>query len=88
MSETRVEITCQFVATYRDDGVITGWTVSPWASFAGFFGKPAEVLEGDEDLDVSDTDGPFWKAVQAHLAERAQGASANGVPHLTVTWEE
>jgi hypothetical protein len=28
----------------------------------------AEVIAGDTDLDVTDVDGPFWKAMQAALA--------------------
>ena len=37
----------------------------PSASYAGYFGPAAMVIEGDETLDVTDVDGPFWRAVQA-----------------------
>jgi hypothetical protein len=74
--ETRVEIPGTFTATY-DQGRITALTFLPSGSDAGYFGPPARVIEGDDNLDVTDTDGPFWKAVQSALAE--------GTP---INWEE
>lgn len=77
MQETRVEIPVQFIATYQA-GKITRMTVLPWESYAGYFGTPSQVIEGNLELDVKDTAGPFWRAIQAALA--------TGVP--LIGWEE
>lgn len=77
MQETRVEIPVQFIATYQA-GKITRMVVLPWESYAGYFGPGSEVLSGDTELDVSDTDGPFWRAIQEALA--------TGTP--LISWEE
>jgi len=67
----RVEIPGAFVAEY-DKGEIIRWTFSPYASDFRFSGPAAFLDEDDESmsdsLDVDDTDGPFWKTVQAELA--------------------
>ena len=73
---SRVEIPVEFIAHY-EDGKITDWVVLPLASHAGHFGPPAVLREGDQNLDITDTDGPFWRAVQAEV----------GAP-ITVRWEE
>lgn len=48
-------------------------TFTPSASAAGYFGPAAVVFEGDDvataGLQMEDTDGPFWRMVQASLAE-------------------
>lgn len=75
--ETRVEIPVQFIATYQN-GKIVSMTVLPWESYAGYFGQGSEVIEGNTELDVKDTSGPFWRAVQEALA--------TGTP--TIGWSE
>jgi hypothetical protein len=55
------------VAHY-EDGRITEIAFWPSASNAGYFGPAARLDEGDEDLDIEETDGPFWQAMQAHIA--------------------
>lgn len=75
--ETRVEIPVQFIAYYQA-GKITRMVVLPWESFAGYFGDSSEVLSGNAELDVKDTTGPFWRAIQEALAV--------GVP--AIAWEE
>lgn len=64
--ETRVEIPVQFIATYQA-GKITALTVLPWESYAGYFGAGSVVLSGNEQLEVKETDGPFWRAMQDAL---------------------
>jgi hypothetical protein len=59
-----------FTATYAA-GTITRMTFTPLASFAGYFGPAAEVVDGNEDLEVSTTDGPFWRAMQGALGRVA-----------------
>jgi hypothetical protein len=49
------------------DGEVNSITFSPLASDAGYFGPAAVVTEGDTDLDVTSTDGVFWRGVQAFL---------------------
>ncbi len=75
MAETTVDIPVQFIATY-DDGKITKLVVMPWESFAGYFGRKTEVIEGNEDLNVTETDGPFWRAIQGALGQ------------VPIEWEE
>jgi hypothetical protein len=74
--ESRVNIPCEFIAHYKG-GKITEWVVLPLASHAGYFGSAAVLLDGDADLNVESTDGPFWRAVQAEV----------GAP-ISVRWEE
>jgi hypothetical protein len=85
----RVSIPGSFVAEYRD-GEILGWTFSPLASQAGWFGPMAEILHDDEHpyaddsgIRPDDTDGPFWRAVQDDLS--LSGAES---PFITVRWAE
>lgn len=66
MTETHVAIPVEFVATY-EDGKITKMVVLPQESNAGYFGPPSQVFDGDADLDVTSTDGPFWRAMQGAL---------------------
>lgn len=66
-NETIVDIPGQVYAVYRD-GRIVKVVFTPHASAAGYFGPAATVDEGDEDLDVESTDGPFWKAMQKFMA--------------------
>ncbi len=66
MSNARVQIPGSLTAVY-EGGHISGWTFIPAAGYAGYFGEAAFVTRGDEELDVEDVDGPFWKAVQVHL---------------------
>jgi hypothetical protein len=54
------------VAAFKD-GEVNSITFAPLASDAGYFGPAAVVTEGDADLDVTSTDGSFWRAVQAFL---------------------
>jgi hypothetical protein len=63
--ETIVEVPGTLTAHYQD-GRITQWVWSPSASYAGYFGPAAQVVEGDESLDVTSTFGPFWTAVRAN----------------------
>jgi hypothetical protein len=77
--QTTVSIPGTFYATY-EDGKITGYTFTPSGSAAGYFGPSARVEDGDDDLDVEDTNGPFWRAVQADLT--ANGAEPD------VAWQE
>lgn len=76
---TRVEIPGEVIATYQD-GRITALVFVPWAGDAGYFGPAATVFDGDA-LDVEDTDGPFWKAMQDRV-----GAAGADAP--VITWEE
>lgn len=85
MTETMVVIPGDFVATYNDEGGITALEFYPRASNAGAAPAPAAYIEeGDVDLDVEDTDGPFWKAMQTAIVE------ANLLPSraLRVVWAE
>lgn len=72
-AETTVHIPGTVIATYKD-GRITKMVFLPSGSCAGYFGPSAEVLDGDDDLDVESVDGPFWRAVQAM--------------DFTIEWEE
>lgn len=65
-SETLVEIEGTVSAVYRD-GEVVSLKFTPSAGHFGYHGPVAEVLEGDEDLDVKDTDGGFWLAVRRYL---------------------
>lgn len=71
----KVAVPVEFTAEY-EGGRVVRMTVSPWESYAGYFGKPSEVVEGDEDLDVRSTDGPFWRAMQDALGR------------VPIEWEE
>lgn len=64
---TTVQIPGNVIATYVD-GRVTEVVFWPHGSAAGYFGPSANVWEGDADLDVEGTDGPFWTAIQAYLA--------------------
>ena len=75
---TTVRIPGSLTAHWQE-GRIVGWTFMPHGSAAGYFGPTAELVDGDDDLDVTDVDGPFWRAVQRHLD------TANP---FTVRWEE
>lgn len=76
---TAVVIPGVFMARYLD-GRITGFFFMPAASDAGYQGDAAAVADGDIDLDVEESDGPFWKAVQRYIGPR------DG--NISVTWEE
>jgi hypothetical protein len=85
MTTTTVTIPGALYATYTD-GEITGWTFTPHASGAGYFGPAATVWDYDDSddddgagLDVESVDGPFWQAVQRTLAESNP---------FTVEWQE
>lgn len=46
----------------------TETTFTPFGGAAGHFGPPALPYEdADENLDLEDVDGPFWRGVQAEL---------------------
>jgi hypothetical protein len=66
---TTVRIPGEVYATYRDDGCIVDLAFFPSGSDAGYFGPAAQVFDGDSDLDVETTDGPFWTAMQSYLAD-------------------
>lgn len=81
--KTEVYIPVTFYATYDDSdavgdgpGRITKLVVMPRESDAGYFGPGSEVIEGDNGLDVKDTDGPFWRAMQSALGS------------VPIEWEE
>ena len=74
---TTVQIPGQVYVTYHE-GRIVKVAFVPSASNAGYFGPAAVLEEGDENLDLESTDGPFWKAVQAHLS----------TTHGNIGWEE
>lgn len=76
---TSVEIPGELYA-HHQDGEIVKWVFLPLASHAGYFGPSAVTFDGDADLDVENTDGPFWQAV------RKTGDAAGWA--LTVHWEE
>lgn len=64
----------------HSNGEIAKLVFTPSASHPGHFREPAAtVMQGDEDLDVEDTDGPFWKAVQHWNS---------GCRWPTIMWEE
>lgn len=65
-----VQIPGVFRAFY-EGGRILGFQFEPHGSNAGYFGPAAILEDGDAHLDIEDTDGPFWKAVQAYLADRS-----------------
>lgn len=54
---------------YYEDGKITRLVFQPHAGDAGYFGPSAMLFEGDETLDLEDTDAPFWKGVQQRLQD-------------------
>lgn len=86
----RVTIPGSFAAHYdMESGTVTGLVFTPHGGDAGYFGPSAVVDYNLDDwreplsddaiaLDVEDTDGPFWRAVQDALA--------NDYPKIT--WEE
>jgi hypothetical protein len=49
------------------DGRISEIVFTCVASSAGYFGPSARLSEGDPNLDIEDTDGPFWRAMQTYL---------------------
>lgn len=59
------------------NGLITKVVFQPHGSDAGYFGPSAVLFEGDPCLDLEDTDGKFWKAIQKRLADDP-----------TIGWEE
>lgn len=67
-TETLVQIPGFVWATYRN-GVAERVHFTPLAGGAGYFGGSAFIWSGDPDLDVEDTEGPFWRAMQAYLAQ-------------------
>lgn len=67
----------QYQASTTRNGVIARLVFIPSASDAGYSGPAAAVFEGDLDLDVETTDGPFWRAMQERLAQ-----------HPQILWEE
>lgn len=72
---TRVQVPVEFFADY-EDGKITRLVVLPLESAAYYFGAGSCVIEGDESLDVKDSDGPFWRAMQGALGS------------VPIDWEE
>lgn len=60
-----------------DNGDVERIAFSPHASNAGYFGPHANVVEGDQDFDVEDTEGPFWTVVQRAL-----------IDNKPISWEE
>jgi hypothetical protein len=104
-SEATISIPGQFTVTYEgtvEEGRITKMAFTPDAGAAGYFGPSAEVWDaktrddGLDRLDVEDTDGPFWRAMQAALAEtwrfqdeadQDNDAVVTG-PWLPIQWEE
>ena len=64
-------------ATY-ENGKITDIVFLPHGSNAGWRGPSAELFDGD-NLDVEDTDGPFWKAMQDFLGPLGDGPSIRWV---------
>lgn len=52
----------------------------PHGSNAGWSGPSAELFDGDADLDVEDTEGPFWRAMQRYLGPLGDGPA--------IRWEE
>lgn len=58
-----VQVPGELIAVYHN-GKITQWAFSPSGSNAGYFGPPAILWDGDKDLDITSTDGPFWRAVR------------------------
>lgn len=62
----------------------------PHGSNAGYFGPSAEYssrasfIHTVEPLDLEDTDGPFWKAVQ-HALEHSDVTTTHRIP---IVWEE
>ena len=78
---TVVEIPGEFLATY-EDGRITGWVFMPSGSYAGYFGPPAILVRGDDELDIVETDGPFWRAVQEALGD------VDPLGRIGVDWQE
>jgi hypothetical protein len=61
--KSAVEIPGRLIADY-ENGAIIKWTFVPHAGDAGYFGPAAELIEGDEHLNVEDSAGAFWTAVQ------------------------
>lgn len=72
------------VTAHYFEGVITGINFTPHASGAGYFGPAAIPDDDDVDLDVENTDGPFWRAVQHALSDTA--SMADTVP--LIGWVE
>lgn len=82
-------VTAEYVGT-PDGGEITRLAFYPSASDAGYFGPAASVYEASEEegygLNVKDTEGPFWKAVQRYLSDTAGALPPEAARVLT--WEE
>jgi hypothetical protein len=85
--ETIVDIPGEFSAHYKN-GAIIGFTFIPHASNAGYFGPAARVSEGDAELDVEETDGPFWRALQAKLANDELIPEGLAGTHFACEWQE
>jgi hypothetical protein len=88
-----VQVPGSLIATYSlDTNEIVGWTFSPHGSLAGYFGPSANPVTDHDgvNLDVENTDGLFWRAVQEHLAERVvdDDDSAYVRTVFSVSWEE
>lgn len=69
----------------HSDGSIIKLVFTPSASHPMHHAEPAAiVMQGDEDLDVEDTDGPFWKAVQQWIHMQR----VTGYDKTIIGWEE
>jgi hypothetical protein len=75
VSKAQVQIPGIVHAVYNN-GRITGIEFWPDGDHAD---KSAIFVEGDESLDIEDTDGPFWKAMQAYIA---------GSDEPVISWRE
>lgn len=64
---TTVQVFGVVMASYQN-GKVTSMKFLASAEDAGRFRSPAEVYAGDHDLDVDDTDGPFWRAISEFLS--------------------
>lgn len=67
------------VIAHYEGGAITEIVFMPHGSNAGYFGPSAELSDGDEDLEIEDTEGPFWTAMQKYIA---------GSDEPVISWRE
>lgn len=56
------------VIAHYEGGAVTEIEFWPHASNAGYFGPAAQLSDGNTDLDIEETDGPFWTAMQTYIA--------------------
>jgi hypothetical protein len=67
------------VLAHYEGGAITEITFLCSGSDAGYFGAAAVRWDGGENLNVEDTDGPFWTAMQRYIA---------GSDEPVISWQE